>query len=141
MIVEAVKRSMMGIALGGIFTFIALTVVMFTSTDAAISQIWIYMLCSFILGIYFGLASFLFEDNGWSYLKKTAIHFCLSIAVYFTIALFIADWIPFSLAAILISFLVFIFVYAVFWMGYYLYYKKVEASLNASLKKKNDIFK
>ncbi|WP_068672137.1 DUF3021 domain-containing protein [Oceanobacillus sp. Castelsardo] len=141
MIVEAVKRSMMGIALGGIFTFIALTVVMFTGADATVVQIWIYMLCSLIIGIYFGLASFIFEDNGWSYLKKTVIHFFLSIAVFFTITLFIADWIPFSVAAISVSFVVFIFVYAVFWMGYYLYYKKVEAELNASLKKKNGITK
>lgn len=125
----------MGIAFGGIITFIALTIVNFTDTDVSVSQIWIYMLCSFILGIYFGLASFIFEDNGWSELKATVIHFIMSIAVYFIIALFIAKWIPFTLSAILLSFLVFIVIYVLFWIGYYLYYKKVEESMNTNLRK------
>ncbi|WP_164670836.1 DUF3021 domain-containing protein [Virgibacillus doumboii] len=137
MIIEAIKRSMTGIAFGGIVTFIALTIVKFTGTNASVSQIWNYMLCSFIIGIYFGLASFIFEDNGWSYLKQTVIHFILSIVIYFIISLFIANWIPFTIAAILFSFLGFIFVYALFWIGYYLYYKKVEESMNANLPNKD----
>ena len=136
MIVEAIKRSMTGIAFGGIVTFIALTIVMLTDTETSVSQIWLYMLCSFIIGIYFGLASFIFEDNGWSYLKKTVFHFILSITVYFAIALFITEWIPFSLLSILISFFGFILIYAIFWMGYYQYFKKIEKSLNANLNRK-----
>ena len=96
MIIEALRRSMMGIALGGIFTFVVLTIVKFTGADATVDQIWLYMLCSFILGIYFGLASFIFDDNGWSSLKKQSFIFFLSIAVYFVIVFFIAKWIPFS---------------------------------------------
>ncbi|MFB1052044.1 DUF3021 domain-containing protein [Paraliobacillus sp. JSM ZJ581] len=136
MIIEAIRRSLMGVALGSMFTFIILTIVNFTDTDASVSQIWFYMLWSLVLGIYFGLSSFVFEDNEWSYLKQTCIHFIMSIAVYFFIALFITKWIPFSLIAILVSCIVFIFIYAIFWTGYYLYYKKVEKTLNASLKKK-----
>ncbi|QKY71080.1 DUF3021 domain-containing protein [Lentibacillus sp. CBA3610] len=137
MIVEAIRRSFMGIALGGIITFVALTIVVVTGTEAPVSQVWLYMLCSFILGIYFGLASFIFEDNGWSELKKTVLHFIMSITVYFIIALFMANWIPFSIPAILLSFLGFIVIYALFWIGYYLYYKKVEESMNANLSKKD----
>ncbi len=82
MIIEALRRSMMGIALGGIFTFVVLTIVKFTGADATVDQIWLYMLCSFILGIYFGLASFIFDDNGWSSLKKQSfIFFCPSLFI------------------------------------------------------------
>ncbi|MFD1363638.1 DUF3021 domain-containing protein [Lentibacillus salinarum] len=136
MIVEAIRRSMMGIALGGIVTFIALTIVYVTGVDASVPQIWLYMLSSFIIGIYFGLASFIFEDNGWSNLKKTVIHFALSIVVYFIVGLSVG-WVLFTLPGILWTSLLFVFVYALFWIGYYLYYKKVEASMNANLPKKD----
>lgn len=135
MIFEAIKRSMTGIAFGGIITFIALTILKFTHTDASVSQIWVYMLSSFIIGIYFGLASFIFEDNGWSYLKKTIIHFSISIIFYLIIALLVG-WIPFVASAIFFTSLFFIFIYSLFWTGYFLYYKKVEASMNAHLPKK-----
>lgn len=60
-----------------------------------------------------------------------------SITVYFIIALFIARWTPLTIPAILLGFLGFIFIYALFWIGYYLYYKKVEESMNANLPKKD----
>jgi len=135
MIVEGIKRSMIGIAYGGIITFIALTILKYTGTEASVSEIWFYMLCSLILGIYFGLSSLIFVDNGVSMLKQTVIHFMMSIVFYFIIALS-AGWIPFTLSAILWSSLFFIIIYAVSWTGYYLYYKRVEASMNANLQKK-----
>ncbi|HLS07514.1 DUF3021 domain-containing protein [Lentibacillus sp.] len=135
MIVEAMRRSMIGIAYGGIITFIALTILKFTDTDASISQIWLYMLCSFIIGIYFGLSSFIFSDNDWSLLQQTVTHFIISIVFYFAVALSVG-WIPFTIPAIIETSLIFIFIYTIFWTGYYLYYKKVEASMNANLPKK-----
>lgn len=137
MIVEGIKRSMIGISFGGIITFIALTIVNFTGTDATVSEIWLYMLFSFILGIFFGLSSFIFTENGMSMLKQTVIHFFMSIVVYFIIALF-AGWVPFTLIAILLASLTFAFIYAVFWTAYYLYYKKIEESMNANLPKKDE---
>ena len=138
MIIEGLKRSMTGIAFGGIATFIALTILKFTGTEASVSEIWFYMLLSFILGIYFGLSSFIFMENGMSMLKQTTIHFILSIVVYFNIALF-AGWIPFTLFAIGLAILTFTLIYAVFWTAYYLYFKKIEESMNANLPKKTDI--
>ncbi|TFJ91853.1 DUF3021 domain-containing protein [Lentibacillus salicampi] len=135
MIVEAIKRSMIGIAYGGIITFIALTVLKYTNTEAPVSQIWLYMLCSFIIGIYFGLSSLIFTENSLSLLKQTVVHFIMSIVFYFIIALS-AGWIPLTAAAIIGTSLFFIFIYAVFWTGYYLYYKKVEESMNANLPRK-----
>ena len=134
MIVEGIKRSMIGISFGGIITFIALTIVNFTGTDATISEIWLYMLFSFILGIYFGLSSFIFIDNGMSMLTQTVIHYCMSVVVYFIIALF-GGWVPFTFVAILVTTLIFTGVYSLFWTAYYLYYKRLEANLNASLQR------
>lgn len=135
MIIEVLKRSIIGIAFGAISTFIALTIMKFNNIEGTISEVWLHMLASFILGIYYGLSSFIFENNRWSPLKKTIIHFSLSIVVYFLIA-FPVGWVPLHPLAIVLSIFIFIVIYVLFWSGYYLYYKKVEASMNAQLKKK-----
>lgn len=134
---EVLKRMMTGIAWGGIFTFLALTTLMIFDINPDVFTIWLYMLASFILGIYFGMASFIFERDGWSPLKKTMIHFLLSITVYFTIAIPIG-WVLFSPIAIMYTLFLFIIIYVLFWFGYQLYYKKVETSLNESLKEKQE---
>ncbi|KAB8137774.1 DUF3021 domain-containing protein [Gracilibacillus oryzae] len=136
MIMEAIKRSITGIAFGGMITFIALTVVIITDTESSATEIWSYMLCSFIIGIYFGLSSFIFGDNGWSILKQTILHFILSIAFYLIIAL-TAGWTPWEIPAILLTSLIFLFIYAIFWTGYYLYYKKIEKSMNRNIQQRD----
>lgn len=133
---EILKRTMYGIAYGGITTLIALTILMIYQINPPISTIWLYTLMGFILGIYFGLASFIFEFEMWSPLKKTIIHFTSSIGCYLIIALSIG-WVPFKIKAIIITTLVFIIVYAIFWLAYRTYYKRIEASLNKDLQKKN----
>ncbi|MGM8211315.1 DUF3021 domain-containing protein [Virgibacillus sp. W0430] len=132
--VEVLKRSMLGIAYGAIFTFIFLTVAMLNNLQTSVRVVWESMLASFILGIFFGLASFIFEHEDWSPLKKTVIHFSLSITCYFTIALFIG-WIPLHVLAIVSTIFIFIVIYTIFWLGYTVYFKKLEARLNDELKK------
>lgn len=135
MIVEILKRSMMGIAFGGIFTFIALTIMKFGDFESTVSEIWMHMGASFLIGIYFGISSLIFGSDGSNMLKKTIIHLFLSLAVWYIIALSVG-WIPFTIVSIIISTLIFILMYMLNWTGYYLYYKKVEASLNAHLQNK-----
>lgn len=134
MIFEIIKRSMIGIAAGGIFTFIALTIMKFKHIEGTVSEVWMHMLASFILGIYYSLSSFIYEYDGWSPLKKTVIHFSLSIVVYFFIAI-PTGWIPLHPLSITIGIAIFILVYVLFWIGYFLYYKKVEATMNEQLNK------
>lgn len=134
---EVLKRAMIGIAYGGISTFIALTVLMILEVNPPVAQIWLYSLAGFMLGIYFGVASFIFEIDKWSPLKTTVIHFLLSIVFYFIIALSIG-WIPFTLTAIVISIFAFTVVYCIFWFGYRTYYKRVEDDLNKNLLKKQE---
>ena len=134
MIIDILKRSMLGIAFGGIFTFIALTIMKFNHIDGTVSEIWMHMLASFIIGIYFGLSSFIYENDKWSPLKMIVIHFSLSIVVYFIVA-FTVNWVPFHFFAILGSILLFIIIYSIFGTGYYLYYKRMEEAMNKHLKK------
>ncbi|GAE28710.1 DUF3021 domain-containing protein [Halalkalibacter hemicellulosilyticus] len=136
MIVEAIKRMMTGIAFGGLITFIVLTIIYFNEIETTIFYVWASMLCSFIIGIYFGLSSFIFETNDWSLLKQTIIHLIMSISFYLIIAL-IVGWVPLTILAILWTCLVFIIFYAIMWTGYYLYYKRIEKSMNESLSRKD----
>lgn len=135
MIIEMLKRSMLGIAFGGINTFIALTIMKFFNIEATVSEIWLHTLCGLLLGIYFGLGSFVFESNVWSPLKKTVIHFSLSITVYFLIAIPVG-WIPFNLLSIILGIFAFAFFYILFWIGFLIYSKKIEHSMNEQLQKR-----
>lgn len=132
---EIMKRTLYGIAYGGINTFIALTILMINHINPPISIIWLYTLAGLIMGIYFGLASFIFEIESWNPLKKTIIHFSSSISCFFLIALTVG-WVPLKLKPIILSTLFFIVAYAVYWFGYWLYYKKIEAKMNEELLKK-----
>src|SRR5690625_1495292 len=95
MVSEVLKRSMIGIAFGGIITFGALTIMKFLTIEATINEVWTNMFGSFIIGIYFGLSSFILDKNTWSPLKRTVIHYCLSLVVYYCIAIPVG-WIPFT---------------------------------------------
>lgn len=134
---EILNRVMIGIAYGGIVTFIALTVLMILQINPPISEIWLYTLSGFLIGIYFGVASFIFEIDTWSPLKKTVIHFSLSIVFYFIIALSVG-WIPFTFGAIIISIFIFTGIYCIYWFGYQAHYKRIEADLNKNLQKRNE---
>lgn len=136
MMIEILKRGMIGVAFGGIYTFVALTIIKFNHIEVSISEVWTHMLASLILGIYFGLSSFIYENERWSPLKKTVIHFSLSIIVFFLIAIPIG-WIPFQILSILLGILLFIIMYSLYWTGYYLYFKKMENDLNEQLQRKD----
>jgi len=136
MIRKIVERSIGGIAVGGIATFIALTIIKFGDIEASASGVWNHMLASFSIGIYFGLASLIFEMETGSPLKKTAIHYCLSIVVWLIIALPVG-WLPFNLVSVIVGILTFTIIYSIYWTGFYLYFKKVEAAMNEQLQKRD----
>ncbi|WP_042142545.1 DUF3021 domain-containing protein [Paucisalibacillus sp. EB02] len=135
MIKVIVKRRIMGIAFGGITTFIALTIIKFAHIEQSAAEVWNHMLASFLLGIYFSIASFIYETDKWSPLKKTIIHFTLSITVYFLIALPVG-WIPFTPLSIVVGILLFSVLYGLYWVGFLLYFKRIEASMNKQLNQK-----
>ncbi len=129
------KQVVSGIAWGGFITFIALTILVINDIESSVATIWLYMGGSIFLGIYFAIAAFIFTVEEWSPLKKTMIHFLLSLTVYFIVA-FTLGWVPVNFLAIFISTLIFILIYILFWVGFNLYYRKIAASLNETLQKK-----
>ncbi|GIN72955.1 hypothetical protein J14TS2_34300 [Bacillus sp. J14TS2] len=134
MILEILKRSMVGIAIGGILTFIALTIMKFNAFEATVSEIWINMGASFLIGIYFGISSLIFGDSDSNIIKKSIIHFILSYSVWLIIAGTVG-WIPLTGTIILWSSLLFILLYLLNCLGWYLYFKKIETALNKHLQK------
>lgn len=135
MIKEVLKRSLIGIAFGGIATFIALTTMKFSHIEGTVSEIWNHMLASFCLGIYFGVASLIFETEKWSALKQTLVHYTISTILWLIIALQLG-WLPYNLLSVALGILTFTFIYIIYWTGFYLYFKKMEESMNKQLQKK-----
>ncbi|WP_026907339.1 DUF3021 domain-containing protein [Paucisalibacillus globulus] len=134
MIKEVIKRCLVGIAIGGLWTFGVLTFMHVANIEATVSEIWINMLCSFILGIYYGLSSFIFESNDWSILKQTVIHFIMSITIFSIIATSIG-WVKINMTSILWTSIIFITIYAIIAICFYRHYKKIEENMNANLEK------
>lgn len=134
MVLEILKRSIIGIALGGICTFIALTIMMLNEFDATVTEIWQNMGASMLLGIYFGISSLIFGTSDSNIIKKSIIHFVLSYSVWFIIARTVG-WVSLSINAVLWSTLMFILIYLLNWLGWYSYFKKIETVLNNHLQK------
>src|SRR5699024_7748038 len=135
MIFEVIKRMFNGIAWAGLITFIALSILLIIDVQTDVYTIWLYMGSSMMIGIYYGISSFIFTLEKWCPLKKTLVHFFLSIAVYILIALTVG-WLPILFVPLIMSCLFFIVWYFIFLTGYNIYYKKIEQSLNDSLPKK-----
>ncbi|WP_428910038.1 DUF3021 domain-containing protein [Niallia sp. Krafla_26] len=134
MIVEMVRRSMLGLGFAAIFTFAILTVMMLQDVQVSIPIVWKNMLGSMVMGIYFGCASLIFDIEDWSPLKRTVVHFLISVITWLALAIYMG-WVPFELSTILIGIGIFIVVYLLFWYGSYLYFKRIENEMNNSVKK------
>ena len=134
MMAEAFKRSLGGMAFAALITFIFITVLLITETESTILDIWKGMFGSLIMGIYFGSASLIFDNEKWSPLKQTIIHFFLSVTVWLPLALLLG-WVPVGIIPIVMGLVGFVFIYTVFWFVLRSYFSKVEKDLNEQLKK------
>ncbi|WP_173918525.1 DUF3021 domain-containing protein [Halobacillus sp. Marseille-Q1614] len=127
-----VERILIGCGFAAIFTFAALTIMLVNDVQSGVALIWKNMLGSILMGVYFSIASLIFEKEDWSLLKQTALHFILSVAVFYTIAAF-TGWVPFTWGALLIGTAIFIAVYFIFWFFIGRYLKKMTADMNKSV--------
>ncbi|OMP67830.1 DUF3021 domain-containing protein [Domibacillus epiphyticus] len=131
---EVIKRAFVGISMAGVITFAVLTVMKVNMVEATVSELWMHMFGSLIIGVYFGFASFLFDNDSWSPLKQTSVHFLLSICVFYPLALFVG-WVPPEPLPVVLSFVVFCATYVLFWIGARFNLKKLEQSMNDSIRK------
>lgn len=133
MILEILRRAVIGIGHGGIVTFVILTILKMQQIEMSVDEIWLHMSGSLLLGLYFGAASVVFDHEPWSPLKQIVVHFTLSLAVFFPIAIGFG-WIPMHTVPIAMGFVIFIMIYALFWFGLRWYFKKLEYAMNNSIK-------
>lgn len=135
MIIELIKRSLFGIAIGSLITFIVLTFFVVLSVDSTVLEIWKSLLTNMLIGMYFSSASMIFESEKWSLLKQTMFHFFLTLFFIFPLLIF-AGWITFNFHSLLVSVSLFTLIYFIGWLGVYLYYKRLERSMNDSIAQK-----
>ncbi|SET50969.1 Protein of unknown function [Salinibacillus kushneri] len=134
MINITIRRSFIGLGFTAIVTFIALSIMVVQGVEASVSDIWKNMLGSMLMGVYFGIASLLYDIESWSPLKQTLIHFLLSIFIWLPLALYLG-WVPFDVESLFIATGLFILSYAMFWFGTCIYFLKLEKEMNNSIKK------
>lgn len=127
-----VERIWIGFGFSGIVNFIAVTILMANGVDVEMAALWGNMLGSMIMGVYFSVASLIFEKESWSPLKQTCIHLTISLAVFYTLA-GVVGWVPFEWKALLISTTMFITIYFVFWFFIGLYLKRMTSELNKNV--------
>ena len=127
-----VDRLWIGFGFAGIVNFIAVTILMVNGVDVEVAALWGNMLASIIMGVYFSVASLIFEKESWSPLKQTCIHLTMSLTVFYILA-GIVGWVPFEWKALLISTAIFITIYFIFWFFIGLYLKRMTSELNKNV--------
>lgn len=130
---EIIKRIWVGFGFASVITFVALSLLVLQQVDTSVYEVWQHMLGSLVMGAYFGVASFIFEQERWSPLIQTVAHFSLSILVWLPLALFLG-WVPLGWWTIIIGVFSFTVVYCLFWIGSTLYFKSVLKQLNQMVK-------
>lgn len=131
--IELLVRVMTGFGYSGIFMFIYMTILKFADVHATISEMWLATLFFMFVGLYFGVSSLIYAYEHWSLLKRTVIHFLLSVSVFYAIALSTGVF-PLNFWTIFINLLIFVLIYAGIWLGHTLYYKKVIQDMNNAMK-------
>lgn len=131
--IKILQRAMVGFGYGGIFIFIYMTLIMAFHVQTTVSELWWVTLAFILIGLYFGLSSLIYGYEKWSILKRTVMHFILSVAVFYLIALGTGA-VPFMFWPILSSLIIFILIYAGIWLSHTWHYKKIVRDMNKSIK-------
>ncbi|MCU6712616.1 DUF3021 domain-containing protein [Paenibacillus sp. J5C_2022] len=136
MIYKVLPRLMVGIAYSGLQLFAVLTWVVFNNIHVTVEQIWWNGLGGILLGIYFGLASFLFEIESWSLLRQMTTHYLLSFSAFYIVAISVGWLPPLHGMAFIISLAIFTVIYLIIAFIVRLFLRKQAEELNKSLQKR-----
>ncbi|MED1862238.1 DUF3021 domain-containing protein [Fictibacillus nanhaiensis] len=124
-----INNLVIGLSFGGIIFFIALTSYMLLEIEITLKELWLNFLGSLLVGIYFSTASVIFDIEKWSTLKQTIIHFLISLAFFFPVAI-LAKWVPIEPSPLIICFTGFVIIYSFIYLIFYIHFKKIERQLN-----------
>lgn len=133
---ELLLRTLVGMGIGGFITLIFLSIIVQQSIDISVAEVRTHLLGSLFTGVYFCISALMFEIERWSLLKQTIGHFTLSLVVLFPIFTLLTGWVPLQPLALTIGLIIFICIYALCWLGWYMYYKRLERKMNETIHKK-----
>jgi hypothetical protein len=127
-------RSIIGIFFGAFLAVIVTnSVVYFGNQDVLDGQIFMKnSLGSVFCGWFFTVSPLYFENTKLRLSQQTALHFATVVVLYFILA-FGIGWVPFTLKSFIITLVVFIFSYLMFWTSFYLYFRRQARKLNEEL--------
>lgn len=127
-------RSMLGIFFGGfISTASAIALIGFGGQTTLDGQAFILNALGFIIsGWLFTVTPLYFEIRSLRLPMQTALHYLTVTIVYFTLGRWIG-WIPIGTKNFFIYLAISLFIYAIAWIGFYLYFKNESKKLNKDL--------
>jgi len=90
-----------------------------------------YILCGWL----FTVTPLYFDIRSLGLPMQTTLHFLTVTIVYFALSLWIG-WIPVDVTNFLLYLVIAVFVYAIGWVSFYIYFKHESKKLNQDLRKK-----
>ncbi|SIR08315.1 Protein of unknown function [Peribacillus simplex] len=132
-------RSFVGICFGAlVMVLTCFGVIAFGEAASLDSGIFVKNAIGCILcGWFFSTATLFFENENWSLLSQTILHFLTVSILYFLLSFFVG-WIPFSLKGFAIGIGIFIPFYMIIWTIFYLYFRFQMKILNDGLDKRRN---
>ena len=127
-------RSMIGIFFGAfIFVMVTNSIVYFGEKEALDGQLFLKnSLGTIFCGWFFTVSPLYFENSNLRLAQQTGLHFATIFVLYFILA-FAIGWVPFTMNSFLLMLGIFIICYLIFWISFYLYFRKQARKLNAEL--------
>ncbi|MCV4231254.1 DUF3021 domain-containing protein [Virgibacillus sp. LDC1] len=129
-------RSLIGIFFGAFIAVMTTSALIYFGGQSTIDGLSFiknafgYIFCGWL----FTVTPLYFEIRSLALPMQTALHFLTVTIVYFILSLW-AGWIPFAVKNFLLYLAISIFVYAIGWIGFYLYFKKESKKLNNDLRR------
>ncbi|WP_338448422.1 DUF3021 domain-containing protein [Niallia oryzisoli] len=131
-----ILRSFIGMFFGGFITVVYSNVlILFGGFEMLDGSLFVKnSIGSILCGWFFTVSSMYYENRNLKLYQQTLFHFFTIMILYFIVAITIG-WIPFTIKSILLTLLISIFVFTIFWFAFYLYFKNQARKLNDDLKK------
>lgn len=122
-----------GIGMGAVLMLIVTNSIYLSGNEKLDGALFLKNSIGMILsGWLFAVTPLIFKVERIKLSQQTIIHFSIVAAFYFIIAGWIG-WFSLTPKSIALFASMFIFIYAVIWLGFYLYFRRVARDLNDSL--------
>ncbi len=115
-------------------TFYAVVPSLIETMGSELNAYLLQFILSGLLGIAFAAGSLIFEQDHWSLIKQTSLHFCLVTVAMFPVAYY-SHWMQHSFKGFLLYFLIFVVLYLIIWISQYVFWRRKITRLNHSLNK------